>query len=286
MIILFLLFCFIILISLIYIENYRSNLPIINKKLNYDCIISINVHEKFNFLLKQLKNIDDNIKINYAIILNCNEYMFDECKNNILPDNVFIHPKKFNKQWAHGSITEGIYRNIKYALTYFNFKFFIVASSRNFFTNELTLDKLHTVIENTKIPDMQNNSYTDWSWPLHLRTKLAKYYLDKKLFLYNGAHEGLLFTPDGCKAIVTFLESHPEIKDDLFNIDCAAEEFSLQTIAINEGEMFYYIGNGVTEDTLPPNNDITNLKFMYKVIREGFINLFGYSQNYFKDLTK
>jgi hypothetical protein len=53
------------------------------------------------------------------------------------------------------------------------------------------------------------------------------------------------------------------------------EEFSLQTISMNNGGEFYYIGNGCcTED----RNGMSDTKFTYKVIREGlFLNKFPYS---------
>ena len=107
------------------------------EKLRYDCIISINVHEKFDFLLKQLENIKQNVHMNYAVILNCNNLMFEECTKNrmYLSDNVYIHDKVLNKRTYHGSILEGIYNNIQYALDRFTFEYFIIASSRNFFTN-------------------------------------------------------------------------------------------------------------------------------------------------------
>jgi hypothetical protein len=43
----------------------------------------------------------------------------------------------------------------------------------------------------------------------------------------------------------------------------------LQTIAANQDDYFYYIGNGCcTEEKNGPNNE-TTMKFMYKVQREG-----------------
>ena len=37
----------------------------------YDIVFSINVHEKYDFLLKQLNNIQKYVKCNYCIVLNC-----------------------------------------------------------------------------------------------------------------------------------------------------------------------------------------------------------------------
>jgi hypothetical protein len=259
------------------INDEIINDEIINDEIikDYDCIISINVHEKFNFLLKQLKNIKDNVKCKYAVILNCNDYMFDECNKNILPNNVYIHPTILNKKWSHGSLTNGIYNNITFAINHFTFKFFIVSSSRNMFINDLTLDKLNIVKKHGTIPEIKDKNYEEWRWPSFKTTKLGEYYLSRGKELYNSPHEGLMFTYNGAKTIVNFLENNPIIKDHLFNYEECVEEFSLQTILINEGDMFYDIGNGCCiEQILGPNTDETKLKFMYKVIREEFINFF------------
>ena len=48
----------------------------------YKIIISINVHENVNFLFKQLNNIEEYVKIPYAVILNCNNYMYENLKDN------------------------------------------------------------------------------------------------------------------------------------------------------------------------------------------------------------
>ena len=41
-------------------------------------VLSINVHECLGFLLKQLKNINEHVKVSYIVILNANDLMFKE----------------------------------------------------------------------------------------------------------------------------------------------------------------------------------------------------------------
>ena len=96
----------------------------------YDCVISINVHEKPDFLKRQLDNIKENVSCKYAVVLNCNDFMFEECGKIELPDNVYIHPEPLNKNTFHGSLMHGIYNNMVFSLHHFQFDFFIVASSR------------------------------------------------------------------------------------------------------------------------------------------------------------
>ena len=247
-------------------NNFSINNNItFNKKFNndkyYDCIISINVHEKFNFLLKQLECIKMNVNLTYAVILNCNDYMFNECKKYKLPNNVYINNIILNKKRFHGSLLNGIYNNMVYGISNFNFKYFIVASSRSFFGNNLRLKDLNRISKNKIV---QKNDYNKWWWPLFKQTLLAKYYLEHNKNLYKSPHEGLVFNEKCCLKIINFIENNPIIKNDLFNFEGCVEEFAFQTIAINLGENFYYIGNGTKDKKLNINN---KNKFMYKIIR-------------------
>jgi hypothetical protein len=232
----------------------------------YDIIISINIHEKINFLLKQLDNIKQNVNCNYAIILNCNDYMYNECKKITLNDNVYINDEIINKKHNHGSLTHGIYSNIMYSLHNFTFKYFIVSSSRNFFDNNMKIQDLDKVIELGQ-PVNENTNYDSWHWPTFRQTLLAKYIYNNNEKLCSSAHEGLMFEYNGCEKIMNFLENNEEIKNDLFNFNYCVEEFSLQTIVVNMGDSYYYIGNGIYDYKIGPNND-KNIKFMYKVTRE------------------
>jgi hypothetical protein len=272
----FIILLLLILIFLTVLTTYKGRIESFEEKPHYDCIISINVHEKFDFLLKQIKNIQENVFCNYAIILNCNDYMFEECNKNKkdLPDNVYIHDTILNKKVNHGSLTEGIYNNMVYALDNFSFDFFIVASSRNMFTNELKLDDLRYLVNKGESYKHDDKPWelkkSTWRWPNLINTLLAKYYIDSNKELHHSPHEGMVYTKNGCRKIVDFLNENPKIKKDLFQFDDAIEEFALQTISMNSGENFYYIGNGCCTVGKIGKNDPDNgiFKFMYKVKRE------------------
>jgi hypothetical protein len=208
--------------------------------------------------------------------------MFQECKNHasILAENVYIYDTPINKKHSHGSLCQGIYTNMQYALEYFTFEFFVVSSSRNMFNNDLTLEDLQKLVKKDKQYNVDNietpweEKKDTWRWPSMSNTLVAKHFLQKKQNLYSNAHEGLVFTYHACQKIVDFLESEPELKTDTFNVEIPMEEFALQTIAMNLGERFYYIGNGCcTNDpigTNGPNSEI--VKFMYKTNRDTFLN--------------
>jgi hypothetical protein len=261
-----------LLLSVFALSFFMKPIETFEKK-NYDCIISINVHEKFSFLLKQLQNIKDNVKCKYAVILNCNEHMFNECKNNELPEDIYVYPSPLEKNTGHGSLTHGIYNNMVYALENFVFEFFIVTSSRSMFDNNMKLDNLKklSTLPSTEKKPYTEEEYNGWWWPLFSGTMLFQYYKEQNLALHASAHEGLMFTENGCKTIVNFLEDHPEIKQNLFTYRACVEEFALQSICVNEGDTFYYIGNGCCSEEpighLGAENEL--FKFMYKTKREG-----------------
>jgi hypothetical protein len=253
----------------------------------YDCIISINVHENVEFLLKQLKNIQENVACSYLVILNCNNYMHHYLSNMQLPPSVVLHNLVLNKSRDHGSLEHGIYNNMVFARETYQFKYFICCSSRNFFANNLQLSDLESLIDYASLPDdptlMVGGSkvvytsqpdfymkYQFWHWITIFTSKLGKYCIKHQYPFYTSPHEGLVFNYECCSKMIDFLDSQRDLQIDLFHLPIPAEEFGLQTIAKFLGFSFYYIGNGCcNESMIPPNNMSVNLnkKFMYKVKR-------------------
>jgi len=190
--------------------------------------------------------------------------MLNECKKNKLP-NVYVHPIPLNKQRFHGSITNGIYNNMHYALKHFTFNFFIVASSRNMFENNVTLNELNQLTPNNDTEEWEIKKHT-WHWPHIHNTKFLNYMLTNNKKLYKSSHEGLVFKYNGVLKIIKFLINHIDIKNELFQIDSCCEEYALQTIVKSVNEDFYDIGNGISEIRNGPNIN-GRLKFMYKIRR-------------------
>jgi hypothetical protein len=260
------LFTLVIMILFILKQCNKKYIPI---------IISVNVHENLPFLQKQLYNFHQYMKSPYIVILNCNDYMFNECKNTILPDNVFVHPTPLNKKWFHGSVSQGIYNNMKWSIENYRFTMFLVASSRTIFGNPFKNQELSPYFENDQelkphSKQLDNcESASHWHWPIFCQSNLASYFMSQKKSLYGCAHEGIGFSYKGCKKIVKFLENHSDLQD-FFNLEIPVEEIALQTISINLKCPIYYIGNGCcNEDPVPPNEpNEENKKFMYKVKRE------------------
>jgi hypothetical protein len=228
--------------------------------------------------MRQLNNIKDYVVEDYQVVLSCNHYMYNVLKDTILPDNVIINPEVIDKQRFHGSLTQGMYSNMKHSYGKFDFLYFVILSSRNLFYNKLTISHLDS---KQLICDNVDNFYKDrhetdysryhgWHWPSHLTTSLSNYFVSRNMKLCSCAHEGLVFHSNVCKNILLFLDENNDIRSNLFVHNHAVEEFSLSTIASNlinhenKYHGFIYIGHGcATQDTIPTDPNL----FVYKTYR-------------------
>jgi len=228
-------------------------------------VVSINIHEKPQFLMKQIENIASHIKCKVTIILNCNDYMYIAVQSLPLPPNVIINPEIINKTWGTGSIVQGIYSNLCYANAHYTFDFFLILSSRNLFFRPL---QIADIVEKQQQFDVGLYTCTPWShWSKVRKSALAKYYIEKSKSLYRTAHEGLIFPYNACQTIEKFMTLNTTIKNDTFIYPAVLEEFTLQNIAIHEStDPFVIIGRGAMETLLAPPTD-DNTQFVYKTVR-------------------
>ena len=261
--------------------------------MKYDIIISINVHEKPEYLLNQIKNIQEYVPLKKKIILNCNDYMLNEFKDRDIQD-VEVYPKSLSKRTFHGSLTHGIVRNMSHAVNNYDFDYFLVMSSREFFYNNLNdVRKIEDNIINettTQVGKVNYNiplfykagKYCDptlppkavsaknatsdsnleslWWWPKFRRTKLYQYIESNSLNFAHSMHEGMCYSGECCKYIMDFFSKNEDIMYDLFEFNGCVEEFALQSISSNF-KGFYYIGNGCDTKTL---DNVLPSKYTYK----------------------
>jgi len=204
-------------------------------------IFSINVHEKVDFLKKQLDNIREFVLSNYIVVLNCNQYMYEECSKTGFPPNIWINPEIIEKKRFHGSITQGIYSNMKYAFNiHADFRYFVVLSSRNMFYKPMQEGDLAGRQMRVQNPHAyqtlcktRKTVTKDWHWKSFKKTMLACFFTKHDFSLYSSQHEGLVFHKTVCLNMIWFLDSKPMIRDHLFQYNNCVEEFALQTIAVN-----------------------------------------------------
>lgn len=216
-----------------------------------ELIISINVYQKPEYLQNQIDNINQFVKVNKVIILNCNEFMYNEIYNINIP-NTIINPIPLNKTTNHGSLTQGIVSNMRLAFENYDFEYFLVLCSRDFFYNELkdvSELKKHDNFLGRPIEKRKDYETDVWWYPYFRKsTKFFKFIESKQLFFSHSAHEGLCLTKESCEYILEFMNSNREIELDLYSVNHPAEEFGLQTLAVNSKTgTFYYIGNGVED---------------------------------------
>ena len=243
-------------------------------------VFSINVHECLSFLLQQLQNIKEYVTVNYVVIINANDIMFKEikeCQEVISMKNVILYPESLNKRRWHGTLTKGIYLNMCYAIQNFDFRYFIVLSSKNLFYNTLSEDKLDKLVKNEPGVLYSNLRKRWWHWPSIIHMELAKYLIDNDLYFSESPHEGLGLTYNACQKSIQFLQNNPDIRENAFNWEKCVEEFVFQSLSLNFDGKYFILGNGNgtrisssndywvnTEkiETLPKN------KFLYKTFRK------------------
>jgi hypothetical protein len=226
-------------------------------KPKIDLIVSINVHEKPEYFQTQIININDHIKVEKKIILNVNEYMHNELIQKEFHDTI-VNPTIINKRTYHGSLTHGIISNMKLALEQFDFEYFLVMSSREFFynpLNDVNEIKNHEDFLGQPISKRKDYNTNEWVFPKFRRdTKFFKFIEKNEMYFSNSAHEGVCFTKETCEYIVSFMSENPEIETDTYTAENCLEEFVCQSLAINSKTgTFYYIGNGCCGEPINPN---------------------------------
>ena len=241
--------------------------------IKIDVIFSINIYEDINFLLVQIENIKKYVDLNYIIILNTNIYMKNKLKDSKILNkikNIKINPISFNKKRFHGSLTKGIYSNMKFGIEKYVFNYFIILSSRNLFYNKLNLNNYNNLQKNTKALHFNDLNIKEWHWPSFIKTELSNYIINNNLKLSRSPHEGLTFDFLTCKKIIKFLDKNDIIKNNLFNWNSCVEEFALQTLSINLSGYYYDIGNGI--ETYYGNiKNLPKNRYVYKVDRRKYI---------------
>lgn len=252
-----------ICIIIFYCEYYSEKFEKFEKQV-VDIVISINAYKSFDFLKDQINNILEYTQdLDTIIILNLNPEMYNICITNEFINshsNLIINPDNFEKKRFHGSILKGIYSNMNLCFQKYEFKYFIILSSRTFFYRNISIEGIKNIDPLKGIKYAELNKET-WFWPQFLRTKIGKYLIEEDLQFAGSAHEGLTLDYMACKKIIEFLQQNNQIKEDLFNYNASVEEFALQSLAINFG-VAYDLGNGCYSKSLE-NSDKN--KFVRKI---------------------
>ena len=239
-------------------------------------VFSINVHENLNFLIKQLEDIKRNVLVDYIVIINANEHMYNEIKYSELITeaiaaklNIVLYPWYVEKIHNHGTLTKGIYLNLAYAVSNYIFEYFVVLSSRNLFYNKLHKGNYKDIPRICESTSIDNLNIYEWHWRLFIQTKLAEHIIENNLLFSKSYefHEGLTFDYQLSQNIVGFLQGNEDIKNDLFNFNWGVEEFALHSIALNLNGYYYHIGNWTLTDDYINIDKLPKDRFVYKTFR-------------------
>ena len=235
-------------------------------------VFSINVHENLSFLRKQIEDIEANVLLDFVIIINANELMYNEIRESDLLStkaNIELYPEYINKIHNHGSLSKGIYLNMEYAIKNYQFEYFVVLSSRNLFYNKLHKDNYHNMLKICEGATYDQLNKKEWHWPIFLQTTLGNYIINNNMRFCRSFeyHEGATFDYDTSSKIVDFLEKNEDIKSNLFEFNWGIEEFAFQTISLNLSGHYYQIGNWTNGDDFVNIHDLPSDRFVYKTFR-------------------
>lgn len=230
-------------------------------KERYDIAISINAHHKPMFLLAQLRNIRQYVKLNHVVIINCNHAMGRELQKVDLGPDVVVNPEYIDKKRFHGSLTQGIVSNMKLALQNYTFDYFVIMSLRCRFYREINQTFCTDVKSEVNKRKHYNYDLRSWHWPKFVPSKLYQECVTRNWSLCASAHEGLCFTYKSCEFLLSFLESNVHIMKDLFGFNWCVEEFALQSICSNFSE-FFDLGNGCGTT---PLHKCSSTRFIHKI---------------------
>lgn len=235
-------------------------------------VFSINVHENLGFLQKQIEDIEANVLLDFVILINASVSMYHEIIDSGLllsKANVVLYPVGIDKIHNHGTLTKGIYLNMKYAVRNYQFEYFVVLSSRNLFYNQLHKDNYHGMPRICYGATFDQLNRHEWYWTIFLQTKLSHYIIANQWRFCRSFefHEGTVFDYETAMKIVDFLDKNEDIKEDIFHFNWGVEEFALHTIAINVSGYYYQIGNWTNDDDTVNIPNLPCDRFVYKTFR-------------------
>jgi hypothetical protein len=213
------------------------------RRIRTEVVVSINVHEKPEYLMGQVRNIKENLLLPSQVLISPNKHMQAELAASD-GNGLTLNPEAIEKRRHHGSLTRGIVSNMRLASETLKFSWFLVMSSREFFYRKLK--NPGDILINKCASTTKDYERKDWHWGRFHDTKLHAHIRANGLLLADSPHEGMCFDAKGVAHILRFLEGNAEIAEDLFNFEHCVEEFALQSICANFGD-FYYIGNGTEE---------------------------------------
>ena len=203
-------------------------------------LVTINVHEKPEFIRKHIDNIKTRLCCKCIVLLNTNDAMKSALAHTDLEQ--YCNPVPITKERFHGSLLQGICENIKHAIkSSLQFDYVLVLSSRSFFRYNTNLQDLEASLGRLEPPSCPfarwSSSKTSavyecdtidaWHWKAFKSTVIGQKY-DA---LVGGPHEGLFFPKEACTHLC-------DLDPEIFSTEMCVEEFVIQTVLKNKNIPF------------------------------------------------
>jgi len=238
-----------------------------------DLVMSINTHENLEFLKHQILNIKHfTSPLKIIIILNCNKFMKNELEQDNFKDpSVVINPETIEKERWHGTLFEGINKNLIYWMRHgTTFRHFLILSGRTILRRQVTLENIaqhyeakskafHKFPQNQKqflrdYPEYHNNIHNcvdvrdnlhtigdlanPLNWPWNLTWIRCHTYWFKEMmkdinFGISGIHEALCIPYKVVVKMYIYIATHQEIMIDCYKCPFILEELIPHTLAFH-----------------------------------------------------
>ena len=202
-----------------------------------DVIYSITCHESPDSFIDTLKNIFYYNRLNIAIVVHANHYMFIALQNHCMK-NVYLHDKPYNKRIETHDICKAHIENFRYCRdNNIIAKYIIPLASNCYFHSFVTLDTIESLLsKREKIENPPVVFHTDWHWPVFYQNRYINSCLAKEgyLSLYGYQHEGIILEYSSINKIVDLVDKY-SIWDHVER-EAIFEEYFIQTIYTYESK--------------------------------------------------
>jgi len=240
-------------------------------KIKTKFVVSINVYDDVDYLYTQLENIRDYLKLDYLVLLNCNNLMYDLLKSKNIP-NVYVNPNPIDKKRFCGTLFKGIYENIIFSLKNFEFEYFLVMSSKTFFFKVLGSGNIDSSLKNNRSKfsyptDYQPDSrkHTIWPrkqiWKPFSRSGFYKFIKTNNMKIQKCMHEGLVLRNTECEDLKNFFDKNQNLLDSIYKTKTAMEEIVIPTLCVN----WYGFTHGFGMWPGYENSEFSKYKILHKV---------------------
>jgi hypothetical protein len=189
----------------------------------FDCVVSITVHEEVLCVKDLIDNIFTLCKMKTAVVLHCNDYMYDICNAHFKEiKNVFVNPIHWNKETEPIALIKSHLENFNLMNKEYKFEYFIWLASNCLFVKPFTLEN----IKNKEMYTLEiEKNYSTWHFPCFFKRDkhIMDILKDNQIEIIGREHEGAVMTYEQMVKISDFVYKHQFDKTGAVGISCLEE---------------------------------------------------------------